>query len=103
MDEENTEQLTPTQQEEKKSLRLEILEKVSTLVTAGFGLVAALAWNDAIKAMFDSLFPAPGGNLLAKFGYALVITILIVLVTIQLGRAVNLAKKQLKKEKQKNK
>ena len=85
--------------EEKKDLRLELLEKVSTLATAGFGLVAALAWNDAIKAMFDSLFPTPGDNLAAKFSYALVITILIVIITIQLGRAVNLAKKQLKKDK----
>ena len=99
-EEEKTEQLTSAEEhQEKKDLKLEILEKVSTLATAGFGLVAALAWNDAIKAMFDSLFPAPGDNLAAKFSYALVITILIVIITIQLGRAVNLAKKQLKKGK----
>jgi len=85
-----------SQQEENKSLRIEILEQVSSLATAGFGLVAALAWNDAIKAIFSQFFPSPGGNLLALLGYALVITILVVVITIQLGRAVNLAKKQLK-------
>jgi len=80
-------------QKEKKSLKVEILEKLSTLVTAGFGLVAALAWNDAIKAVFAHFFPKPADNIAALVGYALVITILVVIVTIQLGRAVNLAKK----------
>lgn len=88
-----------TVQEEKKTLKIEVLEKISTLATAGFGLVAALAWNDAIKAMFDQLFPKPGDNLLALVGYALFITILVVIITIQLGRAVNLAKKGLIKRK----
>ena len=85
--------------EEKKDLKVEILEQVSTLATAGFGLVAALAWNDAIKSLFNSFFPSPQGNLLAQLGYALVITILVVIITIQLGRAVNLAKKPLTKDK----
>jgi len=89
-------QATP---EEKKNLKIEILEQISSLATAGFGLVAALAWNDAIKAIFARLFPQPGGNLLALIGYALFITTIVVIVTVQLGRVVNLAKKQLKKDK----
>jgi uncharacterized membrane protein YidH (DUF202 family) len=88
----------PTQKE-KKSLKIEILEKLSSLLTAGFGLVAALAWNDAIKAAFAHFFPKPEDNLWALLGYALFITILVVVVTIQLGRTVNLAKKQLKRRK----
>lgn len=83
--------------EEKKSLRIEILEQIASLVTSGFGLVAALAWNEAIKAMFAAFFPQPGGNIFALFSYALIITIIIVIITIQLGRMVNLAKKQLQK------
>jgi len=88
-----------TTPEEKKSLKVEVLEKMASLATAGFGLVAALAWNDAIKAIFEKLFPKPGDNIIALTGYALVITIIVVIITIQLGSAVNLAKKQLKKEK----
>ncbi len=88
--------------QEKTNLKIEILEKVSSLSTAGFGLVAALAWNDAIKAIFDHFFPKPGGNLLALTGYALIITILVVFITIQLGKLVNLAKKQLNKEENDN-
>ena len=82
-----------------KNLKIEILEKISSLATAGFGLVAALAWNDAIRALFAKFFPQPGDNLLALLGYALLITVLVVIVTIQLGRAVNLAKKQLNRGK----
>lgn len=93
-----SEEVQPTL-EEKKDLKVEVLEKISTLATAGFGLVAALAWNDAIAAIFTAVFPAPGGNLVAKLAYALVITILVVFITIQLGRAVNLAKKAVKFKK----
>jgi hypothetical protein len=37
-------------------LKKEILDKFAALVTAAFGLVAALAWNDAIKAVFKEVF-----------------------------------------------
>lgn len=80
---------------EVQKLRLEVLQKMSDLVTAGLGLVAALAWNEAIKAFFSAYFPQPGGNMMALTVYALFITTLIVILTIYLGRAVNLAKKNL--------
>ena len=85
------------QAEEKTNLKIEILEKVSTLATAGLGLVAALAWNDAITAIFSQLFPKPGDNIWALVAYALFITIIIVIITLQLSRALNLAKKELSK------
>lgn len=87
-------------EQERKDLRIEILEKVMDLTTAGFGLVAALAWNEAIKRLFERLFPLPGGSLVASFIYALFITILVVIITVQLGRVLNVAKKQLKKPPQ---
>ena len=86
-------------EQEKKDLKIEVLEKITDLATAGFGLVAALAWNDAIKGLFTKLFPEPGGNIFASFAYAVLITVLIVIITIQLGRTVDFAKKQLKKDK----
>lgn len=72
----------------KQSLKIEILEKVSQLATAGFGLVAALAWNDAIQALFKK-FIVGGSELWAKFLYALVVTVIIVLVTIKIGDILN--------------
>jgi len=55
-------------------------------MTAAFGLIAALAWNDAIGGLFKE-----GGALhfLANFGvwaYAIFITILAVVMTIWIGR-----------------
>ncbi|NQU78043.1 hypothetical protein HQ544_05085 [Candidatus Falkowbacteria bacterium] len=78
----------------KKDLKLEILEKVATLVTAGFGLVAALAWNSAIRALFDKVFGEQSG-IIAMFVYAVVVTVVVVLATIKLGRAVNKVKEEL--------
>ena len=37
-----------------KSLRLAILEQMAVLAAGGFGLVAALAWNDAIQALLTT-------------------------------------------------
>ena len=37
-------------------MKIEVIEKLAALVTAAFGLVAALAWNGAIKAIFVQLF-----------------------------------------------
>ena len=47
-----------TDDDKPVSLKIEILDKISALVTADFGLVAALAWNDAIKAVFKEIFGA---------------------------------------------
>jgi uncharacterized membrane protein len=64
----------------------EVLEKLTQLVTAAFGLVAALAWNDAIKSLF-----VEGGVLeflsaSGQWAYAVLVTVLAVTVTIYLGR-----------------
>lgn len=63
----------------------EVLETIITLMTTAFGLVAALAWNEAIQALFAALLPQ-GGDLAAKFLYAIVVTVIVVLITIRLGR-----------------
>ncbi len=88
------------EQKEQKALTVEILEKVSSLATAGLGLVAALAWNDAIKGLFEYVLPK-GSGVAAQFAYAVVVTVIIVIVTIRLGRLTDFAKKQLEKEKKK--
>src|SRR5206468_2134081 len=37
----------------------EVTEKMSALATAAFGLVAALAWNNAIQSIFKRVYPQP--------------------------------------------
>ncbi len=68
-----------------KSIRREVAEKLIALSTAAFGLVAALAWNDAVQEIFKMLFPERG-TLVAKLSYALFVTLVVVLVTMRLGR-----------------
>ena len=72
----------------QQSLRREIVQKMSELATVGFGLVAALAWNDAIQSLFRELFGAQSG-IWAKFVYAILITVLVVVVTMKLGNIIN--------------
>lgn len=83
----------------QRSVQVEILDKMGTLVTTGFGIVAALAWNDLIKKIFERVFPKPEDNLLALLGYAVAVTVLIVVVTYQLGRLLERAKLQLNQAK----
>ncbi len=81
----------------KKRLRLEVLEKLSALATAGFGLVAALAWNSAVQELFKqvNLFGSKDG-IVDKFLYAVVLTIIVVVVTFLIGRSINSLKDKLK-------
>ena len=66
-------------------MKSEVVEKLAALITAAFGLVAALAWNGAIKAIFAKVFgDAEGLNQMII--YAVVVTIIAVLVTIWIGR-----------------
>ena len=60
----------------------EVLDKLVELITAAFGLVAALAWNTAIQELFTAVLPG-AGDLVAKFLYAVVVTVIVVFVTIR--------------------
>ena len=81
-------------EEEKEPLKVEVLDKISALVTAAFGLVAALAWNEAIKAIFKEIFGEAEsiGPLLI---YAIVVTIAAVILTIIVARQLANAKKKV--------
>jgi len=85
-----------------KNLKLEILNKMSDLVTAGFGLVAALAWNEAIKKLFQTIFGVQS-NIFAMFGYAIIITIIVVVVTMKIGKAISRLKEEAEAKDNKEK
>lgn len=65
--------------QEKKGVPHEVSGKAFEYIIAAFGLVAALAWNDAIKALIEALVPIEKSSLVAQFVYALVVTILVVI------------------------
>jgi hypothetical protein len=67
-------------------MKKEVADKLATLITAAFGFVAALAWNDAVKSLF-----ANGGvlDVFGKYGiwfYAVLVTLIAVMITIWIGR-----------------
>lgn len=65
-------------------MKKDVVEKIAALMAAAFGLVAALAWNDAIKALFAQIF-GESGTLNAMFVYAIVVTVVAVYATIWIG------------------
>lgn len=60
----------------KNGLRNNIL----TYIGGAFSLVAGLAWNDAIKEFIQYMFPLATDTLTAKFVYAGLITIVVVVL-----------------------
>ena len=79
------------QRKENQEMKAEILDKIATLLTVAFGLVAALAWNGAIRAIFEAIF-GTADNITALLVYAIVVTIIAVLVTIWIARVAKRAK-----------
>lgn len=62
-----------------------ILQSMISLASASLGLVAALAWNDAIKATIKKIF-ATDDNLAGFYTYAVIATVIAVLVVLILTR-----------------
>ena len=63
-----------------------ILQTMITLAAASLGLVAALAWNEAIKALIKSVL-GEDDSLAGLFTYAILATIIAIVVLLLLGRA----------------
>lgn len=75
---------------ETKQFKRQFAKKTLVFVTSGFGLVAALAWNEVIKEVvkvyIKPLFGESSG-LISLVIYAVLITFLAVLVTYNLSKA----------------
>ena len=62
------------------------LQTMITLASASLGLVAALAWNEAIKTTIKEYF-GTGESLAGLYTYAILATAIAVIVVVLLGRA----------------
>ncbi|MDO8240476.1 MAG: DUF5654 family protein [Candidatus Moranbacteria bacterium] len=60
----------------------ELRKRTFGYITTAFGLVAGLAWNEAIKAVIERFFPMGDGGMIAKFVYAVIITAILVFVSL---------------------
>ena len=63
-----------------------LLQTMITLASASLGLVAALAWNEAIKALIKKVL-GEDDSLAGLFTYAILATLVAVVVLLILGRA----------------
>lgn len=66
------------------------------LATSGFGLVAALAWNTAIQELVTTYIKPyfPNGGLISLLIYAVIVTVIAVLVTVNLSRLIEQLEKK---------
>ncbi|WP_292805921.1 DUF5654 family protein [Methanobrevibacter sp.] len=62
-----------------------IMETILALITTAFAFVAGAAWNDAIQKLIESFIGA-GDALPSLFIYAIVVTIVAVIVTVLVAR-----------------
>ncbi|MFH1643189.1 MAG: DUF5654 family protein [Patescibacteria group bacterium] len=72
-----------------REIKKEILEKISGYILTAFGLVAALAWNEAIKGLIEYFFPISKNTILAKFAYAIILTFVVVITSIYFTRSLS--------------
>ncbi len=81
---------------EAQEFQKQFSKRLLDLVTGGFGLVAALAWNEVIKELISSYIqPLLGksSGLVSLSIYALLVTFLAVFITYQLSKIVGEEKK----------
>jgi len=66
-----------------------VLKQMTALATSAFGLIAALAWNNVIKETVDMYIKpliGQGSGIISLLIYAILVTALAVLVTLQLSK-----------------
>ena len=78
----------------KERLHIQVIEKISALLTAAFGFIAALSWNNAITALFTGIFGTPNA-LIPDLIYAIIVTVIAVVVTIWVSRIADTAKEKI--------
>ena len=73
-----------------------VWERIVTIIIAALGLIAALAWDDTLKHLFENLFGGTG-SLLEQFLYAVIVTVLAAAISVWLGKKI-VAREKRRKE-----
>jgi len=82
---EDKEKIEASLKKVKKAGR-EIKKRTFSYIAAGLGLVAGLAWNDAISTFINYVIPKTGNTVVAKLVYALLVTVIVVFVLLYIER-----------------
>lgn len=65
-----------------------VKQQIVGYIVAALSLVAGLAWNDAVKATIEYFFPANNHTFWAKIMYAILISIIVVVISYILVRGI---------------
>ncbi|MDP3901669.1 MAG: DUF5654 family protein [bacterium] len=68
--------------QETNVVKRAIRTRVLTYIAGGLGLVAGLAWNDAIRSLIDFIFPDLGNTVTAKLIYAAILTLAVTIILV---------------------
>ena len=79
--------------------KVPFLETTAALITSAFGLVAALAWNEAIKTAIG-LWLEGGDEVTGLIIYALIVTVIAVTATLLIAMALAKAKEAMHVEEE---
>ena len=66
-----------------------IRRKMFSYIAAGLGLVAGLAWNDAIGTLINYLLPKNDNTVLAKIIYAFLVTLIVATMLLYIERSLS--------------
>ncbi|HWR00170.1 MAG TPA: DUF5654 family protein [Candidatus Methylomirabilis sp.] len=83
--------------QQKEDVRLLVLQRTYELLMGAFTFVAALAWNEAIQGLFLRIF-GPQQTVVAKFLYAVLLTVIIVYLGSRATRVTRLIEERLKRK-----
>lgn len=67
----------------------QVLNQVEILSASAFGMMAALAWNDAVRSMMDKYYPIRGEGVSTKVVYASSVTVLAVLASVGIAKGLD--------------
>ncbi len=74
---------------ETNEIKKELRSRTFGYISGALGLVAGLAWNDAITEMLNTLFPVAKDTIVVKFLYAAIFTIAVVVLVRYLDKMIN--------------
>jgi len=76
-------------EDEKRKIEDAFKRRVEGYLMTAFGIVAGLAWNEAVKDLMEYLLPMDKDTILAKFLYAFVMTFVLILISLYIIRFIN--------------
>ena len=73
------------EEEDFREIKMTFIGRVVTIIIASLSLIAALAWDETLHDLFREFFTS-SESIGAKLGYAILVTLLTVVISVLVGR-----------------